>query len=478
MIQSLSDYLNVDPKNFDRLHILNTFVGIDTHVFLDPLLLKDTKIPEFVKSRQKIEKYFEDIIRLLCASQSQNDIAWVEARKRLIFREVKGVSIGYGSSRSDGRGVGPILATELVKRAGDLTKIGIKDPAIFELIGLFIDGFGPDMLSDMTIRILRDDIFTYSQRMYGELGVKQLRRFRTFIGSYNLAPKHDGGPIILVPKDLLRDLPVAQSWEDIGQIVYHNAILRKRLNDLLAPALQRATVGHKKEVMKNQLFGDAASLKELIDDYKKYNPKPYDFINDPEGEFKWYNIAKKYCQLAPLQISWPKQPSIDDIESVIEKIVDQFKKNIEYNGLNIMLYRHDENPPTPLHERFSQTLLFATADSYCDANNIDLSRECNAGKGPVDFKFSKGYKLRYLVDVKLSSNTHIVQGFTEQLPIYEKAEDTKRSALVIIKVTKSDKSIKKILQLQHDAIQHGKRVPRIYVIDGTIKPSASKKQPT
>ena len=54
MIQSLSDYLNVDPKNFDRLHILNTFVGIDTHVFLDPLILKHTKIPEYVKSRQKI----------------------------------------------------------------------------------------------------------------------------------------------------------------------------------------------------------------------------------------------------------------------------------------------------------------------------------------------------------------------------------------------------------------------------------------
>lgn len=476
MIKSFSDYLGVSDKEFSRLDILNAYIGIDTHFFLDPLLLKDTSIPEFSKSRQKIETYFENVVRVLCNSTHSYDFAWKEARKMLIFPEVRGVSIGYGVSSSDGRGIGIKLATELVEQAKELIKLGIKDPVIFELIGLFIDGFGPDSLSDMAIKILIDDIFAYSQRMYQQMGVKSLRTYSTQSASYNLAPRYDGKPLILMPKGLLKDLPVAQSWEDIENIVSYNAILRKRLNALLASALERATVGYKKEIMKTKLFTDAESLKELITDYKKFNPKAYDFAIDPVGELKWYNIAQAFCKSSPLQIPWTPTPTIGDLEVVIEKIVNQFKKNIEFNGLNIALYDHSVKPPEPLHERFSQTLFFATADNYCDANNIDLTRECNAGRGPVDFKFSKGYSLRYLIDVKLSSNKHLVQGFEEQLPTYQKAESTEHSAMLIIRVTKSDKSIKKILKLQHDAIAAGKRVPRIFIIDGLLKPSASHKQ--
>jgi hypothetical protein len=77
-----------------------------------------------------------------------------------------------------------------------------------------------------------------------------------------------------------------------------------------------------------------------------------------------------------------------------------FKKNIEENKL--LLYREDGRAR---HEVFAQRLFFAVADAYCDANNVDLSREVNAGNGPVDFKLSIGYKGRILVEVKKSSNS-------------------------------------------------------------------------
>lgn len=56
------------------------------------------------------------------------------------------------------------------------------------------------------------------------------------------------------------------------------------------------------------------------------------------------------------------------------------------------------------HESAAQLLFYGVADSYCAANNIDLSPESNAGRGPVDFKLSRGSTDKVIVEVKLTSN--------------------------------------------------------------------------
>lgn len=48
MAQKISSYLTVDPKIFDKKGIFDTVIGIDTHLFLDPFLLRKTQIPEFI----------------------------------------------------------------------------------------------------------------------------------------------------------------------------------------------------------------------------------------------------------------------------------------------------------------------------------------------------------------------------------------------------------------------------------------------
>jgi hypothetical protein len=475
MIISLSDYLGVDSKIFLQKGILNPFIGIDSRSFVDPLLVRDCIIPEFASARDKINKYFEEIITLLSASEKQDDLAWTEAYHRLIFREVKGASIGYGKNSADGKGIGPKLAQELTNRALELAKLGIKDPAIFELIGLFIDDYGPDMLSDMTIRILEDEFLTFSERMYKEMGVTKLFKYETANGIREFARNKKGKPIILLPESMLRDLPVAQNWEDIATIVAHNELLRKRLNALIAPSLKEASIAHRKELMKSQLFTHSENLNELIKEYKNYVATPYDFKKDPQGLLKWHNLAQQYCDNDKLEISLQPIPTIDDIEDTVLQIINKFKKHIELNGLNIHLYNSEKKPPKPLHERFSQTLFYATADNYCDANNIGLTRESNAGRGPVDFKFNNG-RLNCIVEVKLSKSAYLVRGYTEQLSIYQKAENASRTIYVIIRVSQEINSIKTIQKLEKDVRATGQKVPRLIVIDGRLKPSASKKQ--
>ena len=124
--------------------------------------------------------------------------------------------------------------------------------------------------------------------------------------------------------------------------------------------------------------------------------------------------------------------------------------------------------------RGSQLLFYAVADTYCKANNLDLSREPNAGSGPVYFKISYGRQLRSLVEIKLSSNKRLIHGFQKQLPSYQASEDVMNNFYVVIRVTKSEYQIKRLLRL-YDTVPKHKNMPEIIVIDAFPQPSASRK---
>ena len=60
---------------------------------------------------------------------------------------------------------------------------------------------------------------------------------------------------------------------------------------------------------------------------------------------------------------------------------------IENNQLSKLLYNSDG---TRKRESAAQLVFFGIASSYCAANDLDITPEANSGRGPVDFKFSKG----------------------------------------------------------------------------------------
>ena len=126
-------------------------------------------------------------------------------------------------------------------------------------------------------------------------------------------------------------------------------------------------------------------------------------------------------------------------------------------------------------ERAPQLLFFGIADTYCVVNNLDLSREINAGIGSLDFKISKGYYSKVNVEVKYSTNTHLVTGFTKQLPAYNKAEKTDTSVYLIIQTKNSHRNIDQIIKISNDKRRNKERVPEIIVIDGRKQLSASRR---
>jgi hypothetical protein len=62
----------------------------------------------------------------------------------------------------------------------------------------------------------------------------------------------------------------------------------------------------------------------------------------------------------------------------------------------------------------------------------DVSTEVNDGRGPADFKISRGAADKTIVEMKLAKNTQLKRNLERQVEIYKKASDAKRAIKVIM----------------------------------------------
>jgi hypothetical protein len=162
---TLSKYFKMPAAELRKRGVLNAHLAIDNRLFVDPNLLKLTKIPELKDARADLERYFAPVITLLKASKKEGDVAWIAAKARLIFKEEHGTALGYAGAGEFGKAIGPDLADILVRRGKEIVDLGIDASEMFELIGLFQEKFGADLLSDMAVSILKDRFLAYTQRV-------------------------------------------------------------------------------------------------------------------------------------------------------------------------------------------------------------------------------------------------------------------------------------------------------------------------
>jgi hypothetical protein len=153
-------------------------------------------------------------------------------------------------------------------------------------------------------------------------------------------------------------------------------------------------------------------------------------------------------------------------------MVREFKHFVEENQGYRLLWNDNG---TSRSERAAQLLFLGIIKHYCQANDIDISAEANVGRGPVDFKASKGYRLRVLLEVKLARNTKFWRGLNKQLPTYLRAERVKQGYFVVIVYTEADsKRIRKIKRVLADTNKSQAVVINPLIVDASAdKPSAS-----
>jgi len=141
------------------------------------------------------------------------------------------------------------------------------------------------------------------------------------------------------------------------------------------------------------------------------------------------------------------------------------KDVIENKGGHRLFYANGE----PIRRESDLHILFRLT---WFATSSDVSREVNEGRGPVDFKISRGSIDKSLIEFKLASNTKLQRNLEKQVKVYKAATGAPNALKVLLFFT--DKEHAKVLGiLQELGLE---RNPDVILIDGRAdnKPSGSK----
>ncbi|HJV47084.1 MAG TPA: hypothetical protein VJ824_15305 [Bacillota bacterium] len=466
MLNLFSSILELDDK-LDTLGVFDPMLDIDSYYFINIKRLKEAITPEFVGSYDKVNKTFQDIGLLLANSSGPNHKLYRAALEMFDFPEVNGICLGYSDSEH-GSGLGLKLRKQIIGDAKQIIDAGVNEPEIFHLVGLFEKNVGPDRISDMIACIIKSDIETYTKRMNIELGIT--------MENYPLFDFDDGllinpfkkSPLLLLPKEILHELPIARGWDDIDRVCSEIESIRREVNEIVGNKWGKMSTGHKKDLLKELFIKNPTILNQILDDYRKITIEHYDFSKDKTGDSIIAKIANRLPNEYPIDVS-PVFKSTFDIAMLI---CNKFKDLVENNKINELLYYENK----PRNEKIVQRAFFCVADSYCNAFNIGISPETDSGRGPVDFKFETSYEDRTLVEIKLTSNSNLVHGMESQIQEYAKAEKTQKLIYLVVHNGGSQKKVDELNEFYMNN-KETEGCPELVFVDATPKDSASKYRP-
>lgn len=245
-------------------------------------------------------------------------------------------------------------------------------------------------------------------------------------------PFHDGDYIILTPKDILtkedtwiNKSDLINNFEEVAQAI-PNDQLRAQLNNYLRRVLPKKPKGKDIREARGKVI---AKFPQLLDYFISYKEKHGD---------KAVSVSEQRVKKTELIFIKQLREFVDALESASEfysvgantyeeakKRVLFLKDIIENKGGQKLFFDSGE----PIRRESDLQILFRLT---WFATPSDVSREVNDGRGPVDFKISRGNFDKSLVEFKLAKNTKLKRNLANQIKVYEKASDAKRSLKVIL----------------------------------------------
>jgi len=439
-----SQYFGLNPDVLDYEGIFNPILNSDTRLFIDPLLLVKSENQLFKnQAASELKEYYKNIISLLEISKSNRDRAYNTAVEQLPLKEITGTCLGYGANSISGRGIPLNKAKEIINTIKEIIEIGIINPELFIILPLFNKGMGADTISDITTVAIMNTLLNFTANIAIKLNIKTEKycyKGEEFEIIRNPLRK-TSSPLLLLPYDILRSLPFASTWEEIVSASYENQILRDRFNRYLSMIVKEKTEAAKMRalqgVMKNKK--GISTLFEIIKN-SKINPYEYNFYKE---KISYIHPTKEIILNNPLDLSSIKNDKYN-FNIIIKKIIEQFKFLIEHKGANKLLWKDNS---TPNKENIAQKMFLMVAESYCENNNIDINPETDTGIGFVDFKFSKGFSKKIILEIKLSTNSEVINGYTTQLKLYMQSEKTLTGYYIVIDVGNMGRKFAKLTDI-------------------------------
>lgn len=247
-----------------------------------------------------------------------------------------------------------------------------------------------------------------------------------------------------------------------------NARIRHRVNEFLGNIIQ-PTIVERKQALRNAALGSSSDFDYFLAAVKE-NVRYYDPNLDALGYYRLKDILSKGLDGLHQSTAYDLKRGPAEAMRVVRDTLAVFKRHVEVGNLWEELWVQGK----PKKERAAQLIYYAIADSFCKANNLDISPEAHMGGGPIDFKFSFGYDARVLVEMKRSGGT-VVHGYEKQLEFYKSASQTDFAIFVIINYGDLGSKLAEVESIRKRRLDDARRASEILVIDATIKQSASKR---
>jgi len=253
-----------------------------------------------------------------------------------------------------------------------------------------------------------------------------------------LLPHFEGDFVLLSPKDMLtkEDTWISRqdmlSDFDMVRESVSNAELRAQINNYFMKVLPKKATPDERKVAELDTY---RHFPELVDTYIRYKED-----SGNEAVSMSSNRVKVSEQLyleqfgafvdMLAQFSAFYQVPGRTYKEALQR-VHFLKDVIENKGGHKVFYVKGQ----PI-ERESDVHILYRLTWYATAS--DVTREANDGRGPADFKISRGSKDKSLVEFKLASNSQLEKNLAHQSEIYEKASDALISIKVILYFTKAE----------------------------------------
>jgi hypothetical protein len=406
-------------------------VWLDSPLCVDPFLMLDLEADdEFKGAHNEIVGFFQrQINRVAVAGTNMNSPAIKTVTQALLMPEASELYLGY-SEGVKGAGSGPGLAKLMVGAMMSAVAYGLTDIKHFEEISILGDGIGPDRISDAAAGITKWRFAQYTERVCTQLNVPVQKRILDR-AKYDLAQDRwvavevklpinprTKRPILLTPQRFLRHLPT------LGSNEFAEYAERKWKYDH-RESLDKKLVTFDKEKVFAAARKDPAIRNEFVALAAQLGGKPYDFGTDKWG-VKLTDSAESIVAEHPFQY---KQPTNDkEMKAFVVALAKYFKHFIEQQkGWELLWDRYYSKP-----EKAVQRLMFGIVFQICAVNNVSVDPEVNAGRGPVDFKFSSGFNAKCLLETKLARNTKWIVSVTRQLPTYIVADIGKYGVYLLV----------------------------------------------
>ena len=465
-----SAHFDIDPAELDMAGLFDPILNCDTPLFVDPLLLR-TSSNEVASGEcyDQLRARFANVVRLLDASQNPGDPAWKAAERQLDLSERPETCLGFGGGSIRGSSRPDALRTTILKTTKEIVRLGENDPEIISLMGMFEDGVGPDTISDLTTTAISKGLAKLTSEFAVAHGIT-VKNFPQFFGMpLPSNPYRPNTPVLLVPSDVLRDLPLATDWSDVSEVAFQNQLIRDAFNSFVGD-ISKATVSDKKHAIKRAAMLSLENFRALLEAVLSGSTN-YDPNEDILGFYAFRKVLSGNLDAFRGGIAPPRTKSKEEIVRIVGEIIVHFRRLVEENNNWELLWSNGR----PRKERAAQLLFFAVSDAYCQANNVDISPEMNPGGGPVDFKFSSGYANRVLVEVKRSMGA-VKHGYEKQLEVYKAASNTDAAYFLVIEFGDNwDAKLQAITDLRNAAVIANEPASLIEIVDASQRTSASKR---